>query len=97
MGLGRWLLHCKTKVLLSVQMFLVFSASIVDFNGNSLIPDIEPRPHFICVVAGGFPRAQEPLQFRHGQGRRDALAVLSVRRPGAAPGPGEPGHKRHFY
>lgn len=67
------------------------------YHANLLISDIEPRPHFICVVTGCFAGAQQPLQLGHGQSRRDALAVLSVRRPGAAPGPREPGHKRHLH
>lgn len=48
------------------------------------------------MVTGCFPRAQQLLQLGHGQGRGDALRVFSVRRPGAAPGPGEPGHERHL-
>lgn len=63
---------------------------------NSLVSNIESRPHFICVVAGGLAGVEEPLQLGHAQVRGDALRVLSVRRPGAAPGPGEPGHERHF-
>lgn len=48
------------------------------------------------MVAGSFARAQQPLQLGHGQQRGHALGVFSVRGPGAAPGPGEPGHKRHL-
>ena len=62
----------------------------------SLVANVEPRPHLIRVVTGGFPRVQEALQLGHGQDRRDALRVLPVRTPGAAPGPGEPGHERHL-
>lgn len=69
-----------------------------DFNTwmDSLVSDVEPRPHFVCVVAGGLPGAQQPLQLGHRQDRGDALGVFPVRRPGAAPGPGEPGHERHL-
>ncbi len=65
-------------------------------HADSLVSDVEPRPHFVCVVAGRLAGAQEPLQLGHRQVRGDALGVLSVRRPGAAPGPGEPGHERHL-
>lgn len=69
-----------------------------DFNTwmDSLVSDVEPRPHFVCVVAGGLPGAQQPLQLGHRQDRGDALGVFPVRRPGAAPRPGEPGHERHL-
>lgn len=63
---------------------------------NSLISNVEPWPDFVCVVAGRFARAEEPLQLGHAQLRRGAFGVFSVRRPGAAPGPREPGHERHL-
>lgn len=63
---------------------------------DSLVSDVEPRPHFVRVVTGGFPRVQEPLQLRHAEGTGDPVRVLPVRRPGAAPGPGEPGHESHL-
>lgn len=63
---------------------------------NSLISDVEPRPHFVCVVTGCFARVQQPLQLGHAQGTGDALGVFPAWRPGAAPGPGEPGHERHL-
>lgn len=98
MGLGRC--HCiivlrqSSAFWSNFYSFSCFCPHLTD--ANSLIPDVESWPYFICVVTGGLARAQQPLQFGHGQGRRDALAVLSVRRPGAAPGPREPGHKRHL-
>lgn len=65
-------------------------------NADSLVSDVEPRPHFVCVVTGGFARVQEPLQLRDAQVSGDPIRVFSVWRPGAAPGPGEPGHERHL-
>lgn len=63
---------------------------------NSLVSYIEPWPHFVCMVTGGFARVKEPLQLGHGQVRGGAFGVFSVWRPGAAPGPREPGHERHL-
>lgn len=63
---------------------------------NSLISNVEPWPHFVCMVTGRFARVEEPLQLGHAQIRGGAFGVLSVRRPGAAPGPREPGHERHL-
>jgi len=62
---------------------------------DSLVSDVEPRPHLVRVVAGGLPGAQEPLQLGHRRRRGGAPRLLPARRPGAAPGPGEPGHERH--
>ena len=62
----------------------------------SLVSDVEPRPHFVGMVTRRLARVEEPLQLGHARDRGGALAVLSVRGPGAAPGPGEPGHERHL-
>lgn len=48
------------------------------------------------MVAGCLARVEQPLQLGHGQDRGGAFGVLSVRRPGAAPGPREAGHERHL-
>ena len=63
---------------------------------HSLVSDIKSWPHFIGMVAGSLAGVQQPLQLGHGQDRRHALRVFSVRGPGAAPGPREPGHERHL-
>lgn len=63
---------------------------------NSLISNVQPWPHFVRMVTGRLARAEEPLQLGHAQVRGGAFGVLSVRRPGAAPGPREPGHERHL-
>lgn len=81
--------------------FLESSVSMILGGGglsgpNSLVSDVEPRPHFVRVVAGRLARAQQPLQLGHAQVRR-RFGVFPARRPGAAPGPGEPGHERHLF